>query len=382
MMNIINIIIKNKRFVFTIVLAMFIFSSNTQNTHAQTNKNTTSITVTDMVGRTVTLPGPAKRIVLSESRQIMTLGLLYKDPLSHVAAWGNDLQRFSPALYDALRKHFPTSDYIPNVGELTNRSFSMEAVIAAKPDLVIFTLYGPTPEGIERLDKAGIPYVFVDFFRKPLEKTVPSMLMLGKLLGKDKEAQAFVDYYNQHMVRISSKLKGLDRPKVLFHLNANGKDCCFSSGNGNVSDFIAAAGGKNIGIDKIPGAGGKLSLEYIMLRDPDYYLIGGGSLAALTGLKIGPSISKDQVADSMAIMMKAPGITNLRAVREHKAGGIWLFFFDTPLFFVGVEEMAKMFHPAEFKDINPDRTLEELNEKFMAFPLEGTFWIDEGIKSQ
>ncbi|CAI3958702.1 ABC-type Fe3+-hydroxamate transport system [Commensalibacter communis] len=370
----------SKRLFLILVLSISIFGSITL-CNAQTSKDT-AITVTDMLGRKVTLPAPAKRIVLSESRHVLTLALLDKDPLSRVVGWGNDLQKYSPELFNALRKKFPKANDIPNVGGLTNRSFSMEAVIAAKPDLVIFTLYGPIPDGIEKLDKAGIPYVFVDFFRDPLKKTIPSMLMLGKLLDREKEANSFVSYYEQHMRNIAELVKNTKQLKVLFHLNPDGKDCCFSSGHGNMSDFIAAAGGKSIGMDKIPGSAGKLSLEYIITRDPDFYLVGGGSTAALNGLKIGPSISKEQAEASMTSVMQAPGVSNLRAVRENMAGGVWLFFFDTPLFFVGVEEMAKMFHPNELKDVDPDKTLTELNKQFMAFPLEGTFWVNKESSSQ
>lgn len=368
--------------VFLAVLALFgVVACNADGSSARADE-ASSITVTDMLDRTVTVPVPVKRIVLAESRHILTLALIDKEPISRIVAWGTDLKRYSPETFDALVQNFPKAASIPEVGGLTGGSFSMEAVIAAKPDLVIFTLYGPVPEGINKLDDAEIPYVFVDFFRKPLEKTVPSMLMLGKLLGREKEAEAFVSYYEQHMADVAARLENTDLPNVFFHLNPDGRDCCFSSGPGNMTDFISAAGGNSIGADKIPGAIGKLNLEYVLSRDPDFYLVGGGSTVALNGLKIGPEISRDQAETTMAQVMDAPGIANLRAVREHRAGGIWLFFFDNPLFFVGVEAMAKMFHPAEFADVDPDRTMAELNERFLAFPLEGSFWVGGGLNEK
>lgn len=334
------------------------------------------ITVTDMRDRTVTIPAPAKRIVLAEGRHILTLALLDKNPVSLVAAWGNDLRRYSPETFEALKKRFPATASVPEVGGFgPGGGFSMEAVIAAKPDLVIFTMYGPVPDGIGKLDAAGIPYVFVDFFQKPLEKTVPSMRMLGKLLDRETQAEAFVSFYESTMATVATRIAKLDRRSVIFHLNPNGKDCCFTSGRGNMTDFIAAAGGHNIGADKVPGPAGRLSLEYILSRDPDFYLAGGGSTVALTGLKIGPAISKAVAEETLAKVLETPGFPNLRAVREKRAAGIWLFFFDVPMFFVGVEAMAKMLHPAAFADIDPDRTLARLNSEFLAFPIEGTFWV-------
>jgi iron complex transport system substrate-binding protein len=72
-----------------------------------------------------------------------------------------------------------------------------------------------------------------------------------------------------------------------------------------------------------------------------------------------------------------PALASLSAVRHQQVAGIWLFFFDNPLFFVGVEEMAKMFHPEAFADVDPANTLEALNQQFLAFPLRGTFWTPQ-----
>lgn len=334
-----------------------------------------SITITDMLDRKVTLSSPAQRIVLAESRHILTLALIDKDPIKKIVGWGNDLQRFSPETYATLVKAFPDAKKIPEVGGLAGSTFSMETVISLKPDLVIFSLYGPVPEDVGKLDAAKIPYVFVDFFRKPLEKTVPSMEMLGKLMGREQEAQNFIDYYQKHMARVGEKVKGLSPRSVFFHVNPDGKDCCFTSGLGNMSDFIAAAGGASIGVGKIPGSVGKLNLEYVISRNPDFYLVGGGSTAAINGLRVGTNVNYETAEQSLEKLLQVPGIKDLTAVKNHHAAGIWLFFFDTPLFFVGVEEMAKLFHPEIAIDIDPEQTWAELNKHFLAFPLSGTFWI-------
>lgn len=337
------------------------------------------ITVTDMLDREVTLPAVAGRVVLAEGRHILTLGLIDPDPVSRVVAWGNDLARYSPETFAALAARFPAARDMPEVGRVTGGSFSMESVIAAAPDVVIFTLYGPVPDGLEKLDAAGIPYVFVDFFRDPLENTVPSMLLLGRILGREAEARAFASFYESHMdavaARVGTQVETRARPSVFFHLNPDGADCCFTSGPGNMSDFIAAAGGHSIGADKVPGAIGRLNLEYVLARDPDFYLAGGGSTVAPNGLKIGPALPEAEARATLEQVMAAPGISALRAVRDGRAGGIWLFFFDNPLFFVGVEAMAGMLHPEAASDIDPARTLDELNARFLAFPLEGTFWV-------
>lgn len=334
------------------------------------------ISVTDMLGRQVRLPRPAQHVVLSEGRHILTLALLDKDPLALLAGWGNDLKHYSPATYEAVRKALPKIDTIPDVGRLTGGAFSMEAVLAAKPDLVIFTLYGPKPDGVDKLDAAGVPYVFVDFFREPLTNTIPSMLLLGKLLGREAQADAFVTFYQRHMNDIEARVRRTkSRPSVLFHVNPNGRDCCFTSGRGSMTDFIRFAGGESIGQEIIPGAIGQLNLEYVLAKQPDFYLAGGGSTVALNGLLVGPSVTPSDAKTSLGTVLATPGLGNLRAIRTGNAAGIWLFFFDNPLFFVGIEKMAKLFHPDAFSDIDPDKTIRELSDRFFPFKLEGTFWV-------
>lgn len=334
-----------------------------------------SITVTDMLQRQVSIPGPAKRIVLAESRHIITLALLEKDPISHLAGWGDDLQRYSPATWQAIAAKYPAAGKIPVLGTMNSGTFSMEATIATKPDLVIFTLYGPIPPDLSVLDAAHIPYVFVDFFRKPLENTVPSLRLLGQLLGEDERANAVITYWQQHMDAVKTRLASVrTRPSVFFHLNPGKGDCCFTSGPGNMSDFIAAAGGHNIGVDKLSAPVGKLNPEYILSRNPDFYLMGGGSAVSRDGLQIGTGVSQQQVAASSQRLLKATEVASLPAIKAGQAGGVWLFFFDSPLYFVGIEAMAKMFHPALFRDVDPDATLGTLTRQWLSVPLQGTFW--------
>ncbi len=334
-----------------------------------------NITVTDMLHRSVTLPAPAQRVVLAESRHVLTLGLLEKDPVQHLVGWGDDLQRYSPATWQALQHRFPAAKNIPVLGTMNTGTFSMEQAIAVKPDLVIFTLYGPVPPGLDKLDAAHIPYVFVDFFRHPFTNTIPSIQLLGKVLGQSAQAERFITFWQQHMDGVAQRLTSVtDHPQVFFHLNPGKGECCFTSGPGNMSDFIAAAGGHNIGADQLSTAIGQLNSEYVLSRNPDFYLIGGGSAVSRDGLQIGPAASPQQIASSMQRLLKAPDIAALSAVRHGHTGGIWLFFFDSPLYFVGVEAMAKMFHPQTFADVDPDATLHTLTHDYLSVPLTGTFW--------
>src|SRR5690606_3480276 len=131
----------------------------------------------------VTLPAPAKRIVLAQGRQLNALGLIHPDPLSLLAGWGNDFQRQMGEAYALYRTKFPAIDTLPIVGDSTPTGFSIEKTVALNPDLVVLSLsVAGTRRGpgdlVERLEAAGIPVVVVDFYLKPFRDTVPSLRIL------------------------------------------------------------------------------------------------------------------------------------------------------------------------------------------------------------
>src|SRR5690606_5572967 len=78
-----------------------------------TQLNGQPITVTDVVGREVTIPQPAKRVILGEGRQLITLSLLAPDPVAMVAGWTGDVAKSGGLLYEDYRKQFPALDDIP-----------------------------------------------------------------------------------------------------------------------------------------------------------------------------------------------------------------------------------------------------------------------------
>lgn len=341
------------------------------------------ITVTDLLGRQVTLEKPAKRIVLSQGRHLQALALLHPDPVSLIAGWKEDY-KLDSASYAAWTHKYPAIEQIPSVGAATDLSFSVEKAISLEPDLVVFSLFtrAATSAGMlqgitSSFEKAGIPVVFVDFFVKPMQNTLPSMDILGKLIGREEQAAAFSDFYSARLRHITERI-GLEtkRPKVFMQVHAAPGDCCNSPGRGIFDDFIVAAGGHNIGADIIPGLAGRVSVEHIINVDPDIYLATGGPhMAALRGLVLGTGVDEEAARESLDRLVNSSPISNLSAIANHRAYGVWHLFNDSPTHILLIEAMARWFHPDLFADVDPDATLRELNSRFLALPLQGTYWI-------
>lgn len=348
---------------------------------AASAKQPQAVTATDVLGRTVTLPRPARRIVLGQGRQLNALGFIHPDPISLLAGWGSDHKRQSSDAYERYRARFPAIDSVPLVGDgATAGGFSMEQAVALSPDLVVLsrslagTRRGPG-DLIERFDAAGIPVVVVDFFLKPLSDTVPSLRALARLIGRESEAERFVAFYQERLNRIDARLKEAKRPSVFLHAHAGGFACCMSPGKGTFDDFITAAGGRNIAADLLPGETGQVSLEQLISTDPDFYIATGGAhLAKNGGLVLGLGVDEPSAAASLARLLADPGLAVLSAVREGRAFGLWHLFNDTPVHVVAIERLAKWLHPERFADIDPAATLAEA-ARFSAIPLDGTLWI-------
>ncbi|WNJ93121.1 ABC transporter substrate-binding protein [Bosea sp. 685] len=344
----------------------------------------TPIALTDIAGRTITLPHAARRILLAQGRQLPALALAHSAPVSLLVGLGGEFQRQDPETYALYRERFPELDAIARIGDGTAANFPVELAIAAGPDVIIASrsFIGSLDAAgssvlIRQMAAAGIAVVIADFHTRPLQDTLPSLRVLGELLGEAQAAQAFGQFYSTRLERIRSRLaQAAPRiPTVFMHAHAGGMPCCFTPGRGTFNDYIAAAGGHNIGSDMVPGVSGQLSLEQVLASDAEFYVATGGThLASRGGLVLGTGVGERQARASFATLLKQPGISGLSAVAGGRAFGLWQSFTDTPLHIVAIEALARWFHPELFADLDPDRSLSEINSRFLPVPLRGVYW--------
>lgn len=342
--------------------------------------------VTDIAGRKVTIGVPVRRILLGEGRQLLALSLIHPDAVSLLAGWPADLVRQDATTYGRYRERFPGIEKVPIVGQGSADTFSIEQALAVRPDIAIFSGgYGPSLKStdvVSRLEKAGIPVLFIDFIAKPLDNTAPSLAILARLLGREKQAQAYIDFYNSHRQRIADRLAAAKpkAPNVFMHAHAGLGACCNSPSRFTIGAFIDAAGGYNIAADVLTTPFGQLNLEYVLSKEPDIYVgTGGVHLAGKGGLVMGPGIEESVSRAALADVVARPGLADLPAVRNGRVYGLWHIFNNNPANFLAVEVLAKWFHPELFADIDPEASLRELNEKFLPVPMQGTYWV--GLKA-
>ncbi|MFT4181148.1 MAG: ABC transporter substrate-binding protein [Rhizobium sp.] len=338
------------------------------------------IVLNDLKGRTVMLARPASRILVDDGRTILALSFLTGDPVSLIAAWPHDTDRFGRELYATYRQRFPAIDALPK-STSSAQDMVAEQVIAAKPDLVVLSLYShPAEQQLLQLAKVGIPVIFIDFVADPFANSDRSLETLGKAVGHEAEAGKVVAFRKQQKAVIAERIAGADpsdRPVVFMETHASTQEpCCNSPGTGNVGKFIDFVGARNIG-DILAGKPfGQISLEYALASKPDIYIASGGEyMARRGGLLIGPRYSAQETRDAMARLLARPGFSAIPAVANGAVHGLSQQIFNSPLDLLALELVAKWTHPKLFEDLDIEATRQTLNG-FMAVPLTGTYWTN------
>ena len=355
---------------------------------AQAASATAPATVTDLAGRTIRVPvAEPQRILLGESRLLSAVALLEgQKPLARIVGWQGDLPLMDPQTYDAYAQKFPEIKTIPLIGKATEDSISDEKALSLKPDLAIFSLGGHGPSRynalVKQLEATGTTVVFVDFRLHPLQNTLPSIKLLGAVLHRDQQANAYAQFYQQHLARVQSvvnRVPEAQRPKVFVDLLAGVWDagCCHTAGNGNFGEFVQAAGGRNIAQGLVPGVLGDISMEQVIAAQPDVYIATGSrTKPGLASLRVGTLTSEHDARASLAQLIARPGFDTIKAIHDGNAHGISHNYYDSPYNILAIEAFAKWFYPKQFAALDVHATQAELYKRFLAVPPQGTEWVD------
>lgn len=340
-----------------------------------------AIEVTDVLGRKVSMDHSPQRIVLGEGRLFFALALLDRDnPFQRVVGWQNDMRLLDPHTYQVYAEQYPQIAKLPLIGQASEQSVSAEQILALKPDLAIFSIAGEGPTQhspvADLLAQAGVPVLFIDFRVQPIRNTRVSLQALGQLLGREQQAQDYLKLYDRHLERITERVAGLkesERPKVFLELLAGVWQAPgHTTGKSGLGSLVQAAGGHNIGADVVPGALGDVSVEYVLQADPDVYIATGNRAP---GVLLGAGVSADTARQSLSRITARPEFAPLRPIQAGQAHALWHDFYNSPFNILALEAMARWIHPERFADVDPQATMDEINQ-LLRVGLAGHYWID------
>ncbi|MDU4840335.1 MAG: ABC transporter substrate-binding protein [Leclercia adecarboxylata] len=323
------------------------------------------VTVKDLDNRTVTVEHKPQRIILQDGRDIFALALLERDnPFSRVVAWNNLPKKQDTETWNVLKRKWPEAETILDMKFSDQGNVDLETVISRQPDLMIAQLRAK-PSLVQtgvlaQLEALHIPVVFVDYELHPVENTLPSIALLGKVMGQTDRAQAYIDFYQQRLDTIHQRLATTSKKPLVFIepiAGVGGLDngCCFTHARNGWGGLVEAAGGTNIGSQLLPGATGNIAVEKIISLNPDYYLMTGskrpGKGTAI--IPFGYNVPAGDVSAAFNALLTRQGVASIPAVAQGHTGALYHHFYNNPYNIVAIETLSKIFYPTLFKDMDP-----------------------------
>ena len=227
-----------------------------------TDKNT-GIAGEDDIGRVVSLPYPARRIVLMTGSPA---DVLFELGVGNAIVGVTD--NFTES-YPATCRKYPLLRALPNAGRFS--SPNVEAILALKPDLVLVSGSGDNPErNALALKKVGLTYAIMKTF-EGIEPAFAQIERLAVFCGRVERGKEIV-----------AKLRGqLAARKSLVNSCAACTPAVYywwGSGDGTYGDasaldaLVSLAGGRNIARKGGKGYYG-LSSEFVVAENPEVIIL-------------------------------------------------------------------------------------------------------------
>ena len=167
---------------------------------------------------------------------------------------------------------------VPGIAELpvpyNSSSINIESLIGANPDVALIRYETAlSPGELEKLDKSGLTYAVVDFYN--IEQQKDSIKLVGDIIGKERQAEKYIDYYDRTLELIKSRTAGIpESERVSVYHSVN--EVVRTNHSREISYYVLDAVGcinvaEGFGSTEL---GGKtnVSVEQIYLWDPDFVI--------------------------------------------------------------------------------------------------------------
>lgn len=233
--------------------------------------------ITDMAGRTVTIPDKLERIY---SASPLGYAILYS--LAPELLCGRATFSRTPI---EQRMLLPEVAALPLIGTFGGQStqINIEALLAVKPQLIV-ELVMTSPAGFSsavdsatrvKLDQLGIPYIYI--FARDITDYPMAYAHLGTILGKEERARELGLYIQEALddaQRVVAQVPPAERPKVYYAEGLDGLST--ESAETFHTHLLKLAGDVNVHRNPLGpvtmGGFEKISLEHVLAYDPDVIL--------------------------------------------------------------------------------------------------------------
>lgn len=150
----------------------------------------------------------------------------------------------------------------------TNSSLNIESIVNQKPDVVFMSKMGQTEDQYNNLVNAGVKVVMVD--ATSIEETYTMIELIGKVLGKEKEAVKITTQMKKDFADIANSVKG-KQPKSVYYEISPLQYGLWTCGNNTFEDEILKMLNLNNVFENTTGWS-QISEEQVIKANPDYII--------------------------------------------------------------------------------------------------------------
>lgn len=306
-------------------------------------------TIIDGSGMEVTIYKPVERAICTTPQQLETLRSI-KVPEEMIVGVPQGMGRYS-YLSEFADK--------PSVGDFYE--FDLEMILTLEPDVVI-AHPGPGPSGgfddlLAKLDASGLT---VFRFKCNVPETYPDdVTKLGVIFEQEAEAAEFLDFYEGVLNTVEERVGEIpleERPKVYCEYDV------YSTAPSDVYP-ITMAGGRYIFDGPVPVR--EVDPETMITENPDVII----RLVSYDDFDAKAAGDDSKLKEARDEVMSRPELQGVKAIQDGRvyamAAPFWTYLpYCSCRYFVGIEYMAKWFHPDLFEDLNPEETHQRYLSEF------------------
>ena len=321
-------------------------------------------TVTDQLGRTVTIPDKVERVVVLQHQALdIMIQLGVQDKVVGV------LEKWDKYLPGAA-KCIKNLDAMPTPGGLD--SVNMEALLALNPDLVIVTHYAHK-EMIDQISDAGIPVVAISLFDAAKEEAAKlnpeltnaqeaydkglkdGVLLIGDICNQRARAERLMQVVEANQAILKSHLGTIPEAKRVKCYMARNNLHTYGAGK-YTSVIMERSGGVNVVAKEVTGFK-EVTMEDVLRWNPEVVFVQWRHRSAAEGLLKDPAWQQVSAIKNGRLYVCPEYVKPWgHALPESMAlGELW---------------MSKVLYPEKFKDVDLDAMVQSYYKEFYGIAYE------------
>lgn len=311
-----------------------------------------TVTVTDMLGRSVEVPAEAQRLIGIGSSSLRLISYLNAAD-KVVGVEQSELKDNVTCSYRHVNHE--TFKNLPVIGDGGSKGTTPneEAIMQAAPDVVFASIDKDAADALQ--ERTGVPVVCLTLSNVVFDQAFyDNVNLVGSIVGKQERAADIVRYMEDTRADLEKRTASLPADQVK---TAYAAGISFRGGHGfagteaNFPPF-QATNVKNVA--DVNGASGAfdIDLEAISSAQPDYVFVESGNL---------PLVKEDYEANP-------PYFSALKAVQDGKVSTLIAYRFyatNIELALANCYQVGATVYPAQFADIDPTQKLDEITEFFL-----------------